>query len=999
MNFSPAYQTQQGGKTNQVFFQPRYAINTPGDEYEQEADAVAEQVVQANTPKTTGSFFKPLSIAHIQRKCAHCEEEENELQRKEENNNAAEISPSFERYTDGLNNSGGPLPLPTRSFFESRMGYDFSDVKIHTDSIAAKSAQSINALAYTTGNHIVFNQNQYQLENDNGKKLLAHELTHVMQQTGTIRRKVVKMDEIKDRLTYGAIDWAITNKEAHEVLMILKDLLKNAPADFNDTVQEMDRRGYVQRLYENMSDEDEYNESDLLQGIQNNKVRTVDKKEVIDSCTPEKRKQLESEIKEVDKWADAGIQVIVDFDMRAMNGDVGKTATALLDKHFFHQSQFRPLSDAEQQSMSDTIADAYREVKKFAANPKKMTCASPFDRLCRAMAAAYVSGGTEMYFCQSFFNHKPPDSTQMFFHELFHSNANKDDTGYRHERIYKYLPPLEALNNADGYAMLSYEALFGATEANKMLNTSNDKYKDFSNDQATELKQWVAYAARLFNNALNTIGSSDYNMQNMGNAAVDHFKGSKAEELKKPAENYKKIKEKTASAIQFKYIDEENAKTYDAGSSQIKIYRDFFKLDSDDLKIKKMFTALIEYGSSINVTCESDDPCYAAQKNKDAIKNAASYTNYAWKVSAAQSKFHFAVGYIRYSHDMLFRADQMIDEFMEGITDAWMQSWAKAYLTKIKAGLKVDLEGIEPSNKDEADSIWGKHEKRLKAMMLTLQKINDWYSPYLTNLAITGLLLDVQLRRSISAVTELHIPTEVRSEILTIMNQRLTEIEAGTLKLPDPWPALVTLKTKYDNIAAQLPSYYPAFEELNRSENYVAEESTKRGAGLKKPADELWFRYEITELGNQFSLDLSLIKIQLDKEPLSGQPFDKSKSSIATIETLKKDYTAKIKTVLSGKKEDSAIGSAMKLFIASQGLKSDIFKKATYTEQNGNIEVSVGGKLEFRISTIPALDMVSIKKAEAVNDKILACYYEISKSGDKFIAGSESCSLLDTKSP
>src|SRR5690606_35156383 len=58
----------------------------------------------------------------------------------------------------------------------------FSQVKVHTDDMAAKSAQSINALAYTSGNHIVFNQGQYSPGLESGKRLLGHELTHVLQQ-------------------------------------------------------------------------------------------------------------------------------------------------------------------------------------------------------------------------------------------------------------------------------------------------------------------------------------------------------------------------------------------------------------------------------------------------------------------------------------------------------------------------------------------------------------------------------------------------------------------------------------------------------------------------------------------------------------------------------------------------------------------------------------------------------------------------------------------------
>src|SRR6185437_8833730 len=67
-------------------------------------------------------------------------------------------------------------------FFEPKFGYDFSKVKIHNDVNAWKSAQSANALAYTIGNDIVFNQNKFSPDSKEGKKLLAHELVHVMQQ-------------------------------------------------------------------------------------------------------------------------------------------------------------------------------------------------------------------------------------------------------------------------------------------------------------------------------------------------------------------------------------------------------------------------------------------------------------------------------------------------------------------------------------------------------------------------------------------------------------------------------------------------------------------------------------------------------------------------------------------------------------------------------------------------------------------------------------------------
>ena len=175
-------------KNNAPFFpghlvQPKLQINESGDSYEQEADAMADQVMRMSIPPSNeSSFFKPAQPV-IQRKCQHCEEEK--LHRKESSNAEVYGGNSLDNYVGSLGTSGHALPESSRQFFEPRFGQDFSNVRIHTDSVAAKSAQSINALAYTAGKNIVFNSGQYSSESDSGKRLMAHELTHVVQQCGS----------------------------------------------------------------------------------------------------------------------------------------------------------------------------------------------------------------------------------------------------------------------------------------------------------------------------------------------------------------------------------------------------------------------------------------------------------------------------------------------------------------------------------------------------------------------------------------------------------------------------------------------------------------------------------------------------------------------------------------------------------------------------------------------------------------------------------------------
>lgn len=174
------------------FFKPviqtKLTINEPGDHYEREADAAADRVMRMTDTSINPTGFFKLASDTIQRKCQTCEEEEKHVHRKESSTGEVHSSNDLNSYISNLSSSGQSIPESSRKFFEPRFGHDFSNVKIHTDAVAAKSAQSINALAYTTGNHVVFNQGQYSPGTEQGQRLMAHELTHVVQQGGAAGR-------------------------------------------------------------------------------------------------------------------------------------------------------------------------------------------------------------------------------------------------------------------------------------------------------------------------------------------------------------------------------------------------------------------------------------------------------------------------------------------------------------------------------------------------------------------------------------------------------------------------------------------------------------------------------------------------------------------------------------------------------------------------------------------------------------------------------------------
>ncbi|MFD5825220.1 DUF4157 domain-containing protein [Lentzea sp. NPDC060358] len=112
--------------------------------------------------------------------------------------------------TDVVSSAGSPLDAGVREDMEGRFGQDFSDVRVHTGSAAHESAKSVNAQAYTVGSDIVFQSDKYDPSSASGKHMLAHELTHVVQQRsgpveGTDNGSGVKVSDPSDRFEREAV--------------------------------------------------------------------------------------------------------------------------------------------------------------------------------------------------------------------------------------------------------------------------------------------------------------------------------------------------------------------------------------------------------------------------------------------------------------------------------------------------------------------------------------------------------------------------------------------------------------------------------------------------------------------------------------------------------------------------------------------------------------------------------------------------------------------------
>jgi hypothetical protein len=179
-----------GIPVNPLAIQTKLAINKPGDEYEQEADRVSEQVMRMPEPQLQPACPCGGGCPKCQTEQSGREHESLQTKRVQAGDTGLVAAPPIVH--EVLCSPGQPLDPATRNFMESRFERDFAGVRVHTDPPAQRSAQAVQALAYTVGGDIVFGAGQYSPATPSGQSLLAHELAHTLQSatsSPTLRRK------------------------------------------------------------------------------------------------------------------------------------------------------------------------------------------------------------------------------------------------------------------------------------------------------------------------------------------------------------------------------------------------------------------------------------------------------------------------------------------------------------------------------------------------------------------------------------------------------------------------------------------------------------------------------------------------------------------------------------------------------------------------------------------------------------------------------------------
>jgi len=195
-------------RRKRLALQRKLTVNQPGDRYEQEALRVADTVARGGVPgraaitslgrggavqrdepsepKTQEEKYKEAAKKAGEAFLAQEPEKKEEETLRREATSDHEVSGAPPIVDDVLQSAGEPLGTATRRFFEERFGYDFGAVRVHHDARAAESARAVHADAYTVGRDVVFNSGRFSPDTEAGRRVLAHELTHVVQQTGKI---------------------------------------------------------------------------------------------------------------------------------------------------------------------------------------------------------------------------------------------------------------------------------------------------------------------------------------------------------------------------------------------------------------------------------------------------------------------------------------------------------------------------------------------------------------------------------------------------------------------------------------------------------------------------------------------------------------------------------------------------------------------------------------------------------------------------------------------
>jgi hypothetical protein len=504
--------------------QRKLKVGAVDDPLEHEADRVAEQVMRAPAPAVPHLSATP----HISRKCTECEEKDGNLQKKSAGSAETSFGEAPATVRGVLRSSGQPLDEFPRAYFEPRFGQDFSRVRVHRDATAERSAQDLNAHAYAVGNDIVFGAGQYAPQTDQGKRLIAHELTHVVQQRSesshNIRREPSRKEsfdirglpaeskERRDFIFFDLNDATVPDTERDKIDEFAA-AKKSAPA--------IDLYGYASE--EGVERENVDLISDRLESVRKALTRTYSgdinlfprAAAGIRQINYRNFRSVEMTVGEsAIKGASSNTQTIncdetqnhaID-DIR--EGSKSKVADAIDRLNQFHA---KPADNpAVQTNLDDnfhshspaTVSSLLRDLGQIRGDLQGLTgdahrqCSTPEYGPC--LGALALTHRPRITFCPAYFSTDVPTRLETLLHEICHfALFNANDRAYSSERVLPFLSTAEALDNAESIAIFILEVSSPpGTRIDSTLTTpTTDKISDCGGDEP-QAKEALAWAQR-----------------------------------------------------------------------------------------------------------------------------------------------------------------------------------------------------------------------------------------------------------------------------------------------------------------------------------------------------------------------------------------------------------------------------------------------------------------------------------------------------------------------
>ena len=456
------------------------------------------QIGMTNTSCDKVPSTKRQSSHNIQRKCAECEKEEEKKTQRSGKAGATQISSGVENNLANLEGKGNVLSEDTLTEMSSSFGNDFSGVRIHTDSESTRLNKQLNAQAFTHGNDIYFNEGKYDPDSKSGKHLLAHELTHVVQQQAapkTIQRAPNDKHDLTATSLSGdpilektfdneAIIGKFANSKGEHVKRIQEALLQlgigvgeagadskygtdteNAVKDFQlqAGMSESEQDGIVGRKTLGLLDRSVRNDavsSDTDKAEDDLTVKDPKKKAGDEACKgkPTDKSCDDPTSPPVQATIVEAAQKAIDMIDKVLDEQLPPKKTKKTNYPDIFNRIFRNNDSRDESFKIAEVKKIYKEVKDFLGTLKKekdlSRCGTQCDGGCRSGSPAYHSKNKDkknrITFCPDF--EKDKDKILIVLHEAHHASIpGSSDQAYAETRLFDKLDHAKALLNAASF--------------------------------------------------------------------------------------------------------------------------------------------------------------------------------------------------------------------------------------------------------------------------------------------------------------------------------------------------------------------------------------------------------------------------------------------------------------------------------------------------------------------------------------------------------------------